>query len=45
MVDPKEALDKLADRVLAYRPMKVKGSLLRKVGRPKGRNPKGKKKR
>lgn len=32
MVDPKEAFDKLADRILAYKPVKVKGSLLKKVG-------------
>jgi len=32
MTDPKEALDKLTDRILAYRPIKVKGSLLKKVG-------------
>jgi len=31
-VDPKEALDKLTDRILAYKPIKVKGSLLKKVG-------------
>jgi len=31
-VDPKEALDQLTDRILAYKPIKVKGSLLKKVG-------------
>lgn len=28
-------MDKLTDRILAYKPVKVKGSLLKKVGVPK----------